>query len=205
MKVIVVHGDHLTKSYARLTQFLDTAKNRGWEISEDKVEIVPSLFGKERLIVFRGYSKLAKNDLKNLDKFPGTLVIYHEGTVPQLFLKALPKDTKVELFELPKIIWNFLDNPTVKLLHQVIIHEPVEFVFALLSRRFRDLYWVKTNPKSFSGNSWFASKLARQGDRYTPDELKEIIGKLAEIDVAVKTSKADLLSALDLLLISKLK
>jgi hypothetical protein len=205
MKIIVVHGDHTTKSYVRLTKFLEAAKKRSWEIIEDKIETTPSLFGKERLIVFRGYLKLSPDDIKNLAKFPGTLIIYHEGVIPQLFLKKLPKDAKIENFDLPKIIWGFLDAPTPILLHEVIRHEPVEFVFALLAKRFRDLYWALEKAESLPYQGWFAVKLKKQAARYSASQLKEIISKLAEIDIDVKTSKADLLSALDFLLITKLE
>lgn len=205
MKTIVVHGEHITKSYARLSKFLETAKARDWEIVEDKIETTPSLFGKERLFVFRGYQKLTKTDIKTLTKFPGTLVIYHEGTIPQVFLKTLPKDTRTELYELPKLIWGFLDNPKVKLLHQIIKNEPVEFIFALLAKRFRDLYWVITDPKTLPYQNWQIARLKKQAEKHTAREVAQIINELAEIDIKVKTSKADLLPALDFFLITKLK
>lgn len=205
MKTIVVHGDHVTKSYARLTKFLDSAGQRNWEIVEDKIETTPSLFGKERLFIFRGYQKLSGGDLKLLLKIPGTMVIYHESVIPQTFLKSLPKDTKIEVFELPKLIWNFLDNPGVKKLHKLTENEPVEFIFTLLARRFRDLYWVKTDSKTLEVKPWQLSRLKKQAEDFSRNKLKIIISKMAEIDVLAKTSKADLISELDLLLIKYLE
>lgn len=205
MKTIVVHGDHVTKSYTRLTKFLDSARARNWEIIEDKIETTPSLFGKDRLFLFRGYQKLSKSDLKTLLKFPGTMVIYHEAVIPQTFLKSLPKDTKVEVFELPKLIWNFLDDPSVKKLHKLTENEPVEFIFALLAKRFRDLYWVQTNSKTYTGQPWQVSRLKSQAKKFEKATLQNIINKMAEIDILVKTSKADLISELDLLLTKSLE
>jgi DNA polymerase III delta subunit len=45
------------------------------------------------------------------------------------------------------------------------------------------------------------SKLKSQGTKFTIDNLKLIIENLAKIDIDVKTSKANLVSALDLLIV----
>lgn len=205
MKIIILHGEDSNKSFQRLSRFIDTAKRRGWEIINDEIATTPSLFGKERLFVFRGYFKLSKSDIKNLARFPGILVIYHEGVIPQTFLKSLPQDRKIEEFKIPKTIWNFLDLPTIKLLHEIVKNEPIEFVFALLAKRFRDLYWVMTDPKTLPYQNWQIARLKNQASQYSARRVEGFINELAKIDVKVKTSKADLLSALDFLLITKLK
>ena len=206
MKIIVLHGDYTTKLYKRLTKFIEVAKKRDWEIVNDEINQTPSLFNKERLTIVRKYNLLSpRKDIPNIIKIPGTLVIYNEGVIPQAFLKTLPKDTKIEEFRLPKIIWNFLDNISIRLLHEVIKTEPVEFVFSVLAKRFRDLYWAKTDLESMIYDSWRKTKLQRQAEKYTTREVVQIINKLAEIDIKVKTSKADLISELDLLLIKSLE
>jgi len=206
MKIIVLHGDYTTKLYERLNKFMDVAKKRGWEIVNDEIVRTPSLFNKERLTIVRKYNLLSpKKDIPNILKIPGTLVIYNEGTIPQLFLKQLPKDTKIEEFKLPKLIWNFLDNISVKYLHEVIETEPIEFVFSVLSKRFRDIYWVKVSESSLPYQPWQIGKIKRQAQKYSTESLQNIISKLAEIDVKVKTSKADLISELDLMLIKSLE
>ena len=55
MKIIVLHGEDSQKSYARLTKFIDSAKSRGWEIVTDEFPNTPSLFGINRLIIYRDY------------------------------------------------------------------------------------------------------------------------------------------------------
>jgi len=205
MKIIILHGDHLTEVYSRLTKFIETAKARGWEIVNDEIETTPSLFGINRLLIFRDFRRITKKDIKNIKQFPGTLVIYNEGIIPAAFLRSLPEDARVERFDLPKTIWKFLDGPDVKLLHQVVKHEPVEFIFAILAKRFRDLYWVISDPKTLPYQDWQIARLKKQAAGYTADKLKQIISELAKIDIEVKTSKADLLSALDFLLITRLE
>lgn len=211
MKIIILHGDNTYKSYERLTKFIDEAKKRGWEIVNDQISFTPSLFGNKKLIVYRKYQLLTKTEIARFSKLDDTLVIYNEGIIPQAFLKTLPKDTKsvdtvvIEEFKLPKIIWNFLDNISIRLFHEVIKTEPVEFVFALLAKRFRDLYWVKTEPRTMNYELWQIQKLKRQSEKYTTREVEHIINKLAEIDIKVKTGKSDLISELDLLLIKSLE
>ena len=205
MKIIVLHGDYTTKLYERLKKFIETAKKRGWEILNDEISQTPSLFNIERLTIVRKYNLISRKDIPNILKIPGTLVIYNEGNIPQTFLRQLPKETKVEEFKLPKIIWNFLDNISVKLLHEVIKNEPVEFVFSVLSKRFRDLYWIQVSPKNLPYQSWQLNRLKNQSKKFSLENLKEIINKLAEIDIKVKTSKADLISELDLLLIKSIE
>ena len=223
MKIIVLHGEDVKKSYDRLTKFIDVAKTRSWEITyfdESKLslrEILSqvSLFGKERFFVLRDYLKLTKNEIIWLNKqsqLQGNLIIYHEGTLPLAFLKILPKDIKTEEFKLAKIIWTFLDNlhpgntgKVIRELHEVVKTEAPEFVFSIMAKHFRDLYWVKTDASTIPYQSWRISKLKSQSLKFNEVLLKEIIDNLSQIDINIKTSKADLLSALDLLIIKKLK
>ena len=206
MKLIILHGDYVIKSYERLEKFISTARNRGWEISDYDNETIcnQSLFAVERFVVLRDYKTLNKRDILRLDKYPGTLIIYHEGNIPRAFLKTLTNPV-IEEFKLPKIIWNFLDHISIKLFHEVIKTEPVEFVFSVLAKRFRDLYWVKVSPNNLPYQNWQISKLKKQSEIYTTSRVEQIIGELAEIDIKVKTSKANLISSLDFLLLTKLE
>ncbi len=212
MKIIVLHGDDSAKSYERLMKFTDVAKKRNWEIVSDEFPNTPSLFGIDRLIIYRNYQLLTKNDIKNFDKFDGTLVIYHDGTLPQTFLKLMPADFKMEKFELPRSLFTFLESfypgnsiKSLKLLHDLTKTEAIELTFYMLSKHLRDLYWVTIDPKTAQYPSWRLSKLKSQAEKFELEKLKQIISKLSEIDILVKSSKADLLSALDLLIVKQLE
>lgn len=137
MKIIILHGEDINKSYQRLTRFIETAKSRDWEIIYDQVTATPSLFGKQRLFIVKDYRVLPKN----LNKLEGTLVIYHEGNLPAAIINKY-EDEKVERFDLPKIIWKFLDRPSVKLLHEVLKKEPIELVFHLLAKKMRKTKYI---------------------------------------------------------------
>ncbi len=176
MKIIVLHGEDINKSYERLRKFIEAARKRNWEILYDDISRTQSLFGSDRLTIVRDYKLLQK---KTVD---GTLVIYHEGSLPATFLKTLPKDTKIEEFKLPKLLWSFLDNMSIKSFHEIIKTEAVEFVFIMIAWKFKKKYLIKPTP-----------------------EVKQMINKLAQIDVDVKTGKADLISSLDLLFVKSLE
>ena len=212
MKIIVLHGDDSAKSYERLMKFVETAKKRSWEILTDEFPNTPSLFGTERLIIYRDYKLLTSKDIKNFDRFEGTLVIYHPGDLPQTFIKQMPKDFKMEKFELPKILFTFLESfypgnskRTLKLLHDLVKNTAVELIFFMLARHLKDLYWVTIDPTTNQYPSWRLSKLKSQANKFTVENLKLIIKNLADIDILVKTSKADLLTELDLLIVKQLE
>lgn len=212
MKIIVLHGDDTEKSYNRLTKFIETAKKRSWEIITDEFPNTPSLFGTERLIIYRDFKLLTSKDIKNFDRFDGTLVIYHPGDLPQTFIKQMPKDFKMEKFELPKILFTFLESfypgnsqRSLKLLHDLIKNTAIELVFFMLARHLKDLYWVAIDPKTDQYPSWRLSKLKSQSDKFGVEKLKQIISKLSDIDIKVKTSKSDLLTELDLLMVKQLE
>ena len=221
MKIIVLQGEDTEKSYKRLEKFTTEARNRNWEVTEilpdsplKATEIVstPSLFGSERLFILRDYKLLNKNDLKVLQRFDGNFVIYHEGDLPAAFLKMMPQDFKMEKYDLPKIIFTFLDSlypgnssQSIKLLHDLVKTEPPELVFFLVSRHIRDLFWVKVDATSTGFPSWKVGKLRSQTSKYSPELLKRILVSLSDIDSLVKSSKTDLLSSLDLLILKYLE
>jgi hypothetical protein len=212
MKIIILHGDDTAKSYGRLMKFVEAAKKRGWEILYDEFPNTPSLFGIDRLIIYRDFSRLTKQDIKNFDRFDGTLVVYNEGLLPATFLKLMPQDFKMEKYELPKILFTFLESfypgnseRSLKLLHDLIKTEAVEMIFFMLSRHLRDLYWISIDATNPQFPSWRASKLKSQAGKFGQEKLKQIISDLADIDIKVKTSKADLLTELDLLIVKQLE
>lgn len=189
-----------------------------------------SIFLKERLFVIDEVEKIKKKEFdwirKNILKLPGTLVILNDGYIPAHILRELPKADKTEEFKLPKIIFTMLDSiypgnvkRVLTLLHQTLENNPPEFVFALIARLFRDLYWVKVSasigPSATSSGSsvstlpaypsWRVGRLKSQSSKFKEETIKEVINRLAKIDIEVKTSKANLISSLDLLIIKHLE
>jgi DNA polymerase III delta subunit len=225
MKVILLHGDHSLDSYNRLQKLVQVAKERGWEIiktgSSDNLTLpekftTSNLFEGERLYVVENLAKIKKAELvwfkKNIQRLSGTTIIYHGNTITNNFLKLIPKASKIEEYKLPKLIFKFLESfwpgnstNSIKLLHEVIKSESPEFVFNLLSRHLRDLYWVILDKDSMSYPGWRISKLTQQTKRFTNGKIVELIKIFAEVDIKVKTSKANIIDSLDFIIASELE
>ena len=223
MNIIVLHGDNTYQSYKRLSVFIDEAKNRSWSVVKiDKYDKNLSTKARtsdlftQRLFIVYGIKILSDKDKKWIHddsvETEGTLIVYEKGLLNKTNQKYLPNDAKYEKFELPKIIFKFLESfypsnskECLKYLKMVTDTSPVEFIFSLLSSHIRDLYWVKEEPSKIPYPSWRVSKLEIQADKFTKSHIKDIIGKLSDIDIKVKTSKTTLIESLDLLILRELE
>lgn len=183
MRIIVLHGDDVDKSYKRLQTFIDEAKKRNWKITDYSIDEIENqnLFGEECFYILKDYKLLGKKIVEKLKKYSGNLIIYNSGKIPAPTLKNLRVD-KVELFELPQLLWKFLDNMTIDKLHELLKTQATEYILAMMAWKFKQNY-IKNPSEKNAG----------------------LISELAEIDVNSKTSKADLLLSLDLLLSKQLK
>ncbi len=182
MKLIVLHGDDTEKSYKRLQVFVDEAKKRNWKITDFSIEEIEnqSLFGEESFYILKDYKVLDKKLNEKLKKYSGNLIIYNSGKIPAPTLKNLGAE-KIELFELPQLLWKFLDNITVKGFHELLKTQAAEYILAMMAWKLKDKY--RRNP--------------------TP-EVSFMISELAEIDVKAKTGNADLVLSIDMLLSKRL-
>ncbi len=183
MKIIVLHGDDTQKSYERLMVFTNEAKKRNWKITDFSLEEIEnqSLFGEECFYVVRDYKLLTKPIVEKLKKYSGNLIVYHAGTITAPTLKVLNPD-KTEKFELPQLLWKFLDNISIDGLHKLLETQAPEYILAMMAWKFKQNYLK--NPSIGNGS---------------------LISELAEIDVNSKLGKCDLLLSLDLMILKHLK
>ncbi len=215
MKIILIHGEDSLTSYNKFNELKFSVKKKGWTLinlnSKEALSgqlVSGNLFSEKIVYVLNDFSKLKTKSFDN-NSF---LIVYsdHELTVSQL--KILPKGTKVEKYDLPKIIYNFLDSlypgntkRSVILLDQLVQREPVELVFAIFTRFVRDLYWVKIDEAGLPYPDWRALKLLKQADKFSKESLKLMINALSQIDVKSKTSNSDLKTLLDFTLLTNLQ
>ncbi len=223
MNIVVLHGDDIEKSRKRLQKFIDVARTRNWDVLKlsGKSDNLPdtisatSLFGTKRLIIVEEAQQLSKESLtwieKNSALYDDTVCFYATKTLSVTQLKPL-KGAKIEVFEIPNLLWNLLDtfapqsaSTSITLLHNVLESEPVELVFAMIARHMRDLYHIYADEKSFTGPEWRKRKLKSQATKFGELKLKHIIHELAEIDIQSKTSKENLFDLLDFWLIKNLE
>jgi DNA polymerase III delta subunit len=224
MNIIIIHGDYTTKSYERLQKFVKEAKRRNWSIKKinnktiDISEELSSqeLFDKKRFLVIDDFDLLRKKDINFINKRKAdldlTLIIFKSKILSKTKINKIKEVDKVEEFKLPVLIWRFLESiypgnsrKCIELFHKIIIKDPPEFIFAMIARHFRDLYWSNLEGSEKEFPSWRHKKLISQAEKFGVDDIKKIINALADIDIKVKTSKANTKDELDFLLITKLE
>lgn len=205
--------------------YIDKAKENEWDIvimgDNSKLNFSEALssdtlFAKGKLIVCEDIALLTKTNLnwlkKNTDRFEGNFVVYSDNKLSESMIKSLEPVKKIEEYKLPRNIFNFLDSfypgnaeTSLSILHELISAEAPEFIFFLLGRHLRDLYWAQVSPSNIPYVSWRVDKLERQAGKFKDDGIKEMINDLAKIDMDVKTSKANLTDSLDLIIATKLE
>ncbi len=219
MRISLVHGEDTKKAYEKFRGLIDQSKSRGFEIIsiDDIRKIVgQSLFEDKLVFVLQKPSKVKLADWKWLGqtaaKYNSNMLIYYEGSAPVTLTKNLPKDAKIEKFDLPKIIFTFLDSfypgnskNCLRLLDELVKTEAIELVFFLTARHMRDLAWIRFGKETLNLPSWRASKLAQQSGKFEPEKLRRIIFEMSEIDIKNKTSESNLKSMLDILIVKHLE
>ncbi len=219
MRISLIYGEDTAKAYGRYRELIDASRSKGFEIiqiTDPKNVTSQSLFDDKVVFTLDKPKKVKPNDWKwlskNAEKYNSNLLIYYEGNAPVTITKNLPKEAKKEKFELPRIIFTFLDSfypgnskQSLKLLNDLVQNEPIELVFHLLSRHLRDLYWVSEAKESMEIPDWRKSKLAGQAKKFSISDLQFMIKELAEMDVRTKTSDENLRDSLDILILKRLK
>src|SRR4030042_6905433 len=222
MKILLIHGDNTFESYQRLNIVLTNSKDKGYRIEiiennkanfQERIN-TKSLFREKTVFLLEKISILKKNDFnwikKNISINDLFLIIYNDGSLGKTIINSFPKDTKVEEYKLPQLLWKFLDSfypgnirKSLQLLNKCVKNNPIEFIFSMLSRHMKDLYWVKIEPKGLEYQEWRITKLQNQADKFAKSLLKNIIKEMSEIDLKVKTSKGELFPSLDFMIITK--
>ena len=225
MKIYLIHGEYSFKSYEKLKEYIKKAKEDKWSAvyvsDESGLNIRETfsskdLFVSKKVFILENLSKLTPKDIawlnKNKDLLDGILVLYSKNNVKDSFIKSFDKIDRIEEFKLPENIYTFLNSfypknseSCIKIFHSLLPKENIEFIFFLLSKHLRDLFWVKLSPSNIPYPSWRVEKLERQASRFSIEKLKEIINNLSDIDIKSKTSNTNLSDLLDLLIIRKLE
>ena len=224
MKIVVVNGTDSVSSRERYSKIITGVKKKGWDVvmltKEDKLPLKDqlsnkSLFNDQILFVSENLSKIPTTELNwlkdNIKEVDGSLLIYSNKPVTASQKKQLPSDTKYEDFELPKIIFAFLDSlypgnvkASLKFLEELFKNEAFELLLAMMARHFRDLYWVSLKDGGPPYPSWRVSKLYSQSKKFTLLELKGIIQALSDLDIKSKSSDINRHLLLEMLLIENL-
>lgn len=200
MNIKIIHGQNTPLSWQRFQEILKSAKLKGFKILPLGEESqATGLFDTKILFTLENPKVfVAPNSIQNL-------IIWNEGDLSYSFLKKLPSEAKIEKFDLPKTIFKFLDSFSLRLLHEVLKDNAPEFVFVLMARHLRDLYWAKVSPESLPYPAWRKNKLELQAEGFTKEDLQKRINFLAQADINSKTGGKPVDFWLDLLLTDRLE
>lgn len=199
--MLIIHGDNQSASRNLFLEIKNQKLSSGDQIIElsgrditlteirNKLE-ASSLFGNKNCLfitdLFTAHSFREKSLIIDylLSAVGENIYIWESRDVfPQL--RKFPPDS-VRKFELPRYIFQFLDNMTLPLLHRALGNTPPEQLFALLVGHFHKLILIKDNAGSFP--LWQKQKLLQQASGYKIDHLKDAYAKLLELDYRHKTS-----------------
>lgn len=217
MRILFLHGDHTTRSKDDLEKLVAQAKSRNFFVvrlnSESNISLSESISGAslfeskqayiiddEKLITAKNLKWLAQNE----GKFNVSVAIRYPRRAPPSLVKELPKNAKISEYKVPVYIFKFLESlypgnqkEALNLFSAVLETETVEFVFTMMARHFRDLYWVLVDPASNGYPMWRKSRLAKQAGKLGVGKLTAIIEDMASMDLDSKTGGPPLGSLLD--------
>lgn len=219
MKIIYLYGDNDEKIYMRLSAFRDKAikdklliNDLDELVSNDQISN-QTLFNNRVINFLYNFRSIKIEILTNLIKYsnPEDILVITADNPPNSAVKnIIGKEVIYEQFQYPKIIWSFLEEIypgnvkiIIKLMYEIKDKIASELIFHLISKQIRDMIW------SIEGNmeipEWRKHKLNNQAKHYSRELLLNILDKLADIDIKIKSSKTDMFSELDFLFITQLQ
>jgi DNA polymerase III delta subunit len=222
--MVIFHGENTALSRQRLNQLIEKFRGEVVKLEGEKITLSElqqavesrSIFGADKLVVIFGLfsRKPSKEKEKLLDycqkENPQNLIVWEEKKIDGRVLINF-KRAKIELFDLPKIIYKFLDSlspfnkkTSLLLFHQCLKKEVPERIFYFLCRHIEQLIIAADLGKRGLKNlpDWKKEKLAKQAKAFGLEKLINIYQKLLAIDYQQKTGKSpfSLISSLDLLI-----
>lgn len=223
----LIFGEDVVSSRKKLTEILSDEENiirvdgkKASVADLDEALSSGSLFSDTKTVVVEYVSKLKPEVrvwelLEQFGKEKNTEIILWDEQ--DLSKKKFPRGVQVFNFLFPKFYYAFLDGfepsskKTLELLQDVLkTFEPEQVLYGLV-RRVRQLIIVKSDKYSESSEfkrmqPWQLSKLKKQANLWSEEQLRKVFIELAELDEKIKTSNLSmpLSHHLDILLLSDL-
>lgn len=208
---IVLSGEDSSKLYQRENQLLQISREQGREIvsldltanSEKEISEalgVMSMFGAQRIFRISGVekqrsSKKLQDYLTALSATPDDVIITIPGKMTPAKKKAFSKEWKLESYDLPAVLFTFLESIGVKPLAQVLgLYEQAltsgsEWgLHAMVARQFRLLLAAKTGTP-IAGPPFMAAKLQSQAKKFTPEQLAGVLEQLFQLEKSIKSGQ----------------
>ncbi|GIK83625.1 MAG: hypothetical protein BroJett025_02470 [Patescibacteria group bacterium] len=211
--MIIIHGENTITSRDKLLDVISDYKKQGIELvrleakdlSEAQLETTlgeGDLFGTKKAIIIEGLHSLPKSEKqKTLIKLccnatNHEIVLWEKRELTATMLKPFPQ-AQVYAYKASKTLFSWLDllgtngNETkkIQLLHDAIETDGDFFCFIMLIRQFRLLIQAKTGEK-IAGAPFMISKLQKQAQQFSLEQLLKIHQQLLIFDFEQKTSKS---------------
>lgn len=211
--IVIIQGTDSDSSYKKFSQLLSSYKDHRtiqfdhYTSKEDlnQAFISQDLFDDKKVIVLKNLLKKDKNIISILENAPKELAVIcweSDDLTPSIVAK-LSKFAKVENFKLPATIFYFLDNIAPgekkvigelnKLGEETSLTWNIQNRFLLLT-----LAKLKID-MSLAGKivkrplaDWQWSKIARQAEKFTLEQLKSIYHASLKIDYLIKSGQTSL-------------
>lgn len=231
--IIIIHGNDVIKTRDKIQEYkkayseinIIEGKDLLLENLKQNLE-ANSLFyeDKKRLLIVENL--FSKNKTKDTildylinNSLSQDLLIWEEKEVKNKDFSELAKKSQVVKFNLPPIIFKFLDSlypgnikEVISYLNALIKTADIEMVFFMMVKLYRMLIQAKSGTKKGSSDydnimSWQKTKYHHQANKYSFIQLIYIYRYLEKIDYDIKNGKTDidLISQLRLLFINYLK
>lgn len=213
--ITIIQGEDTNLAYKKLSELLDSAKNRGLEtVIKDSHEIDPTtlrqevsssgLFGSDKFIVIKNLlsgSKAKQKDLliKIINSSESDILLFESKKISDTALKQLPK-AKVESFNVSAVIFKFLDLLRPGNFKQVLTgwnrlleldNEP-EYIFTMIVRQIRLLIQAKSGPSYLKLSAYPKKMITTQSNLFTLPKLLDLHSQLYLIDKKIKTGSSPL-------------
>jgi len=228
--ITIIHGDSTNESREYFLKTKTTFQNllclEGQNITADVLINFFSggnLFYEEKNLSIENL--LSKNKAgKNLDELiailngnerKSNIIMWEEKEISQKNLNLFPK-AQMQIFKIPKLIFNFLDNVKpgngknlIVIFHKLLENTPVEVILYMMVRQLRLLIAVTSSDKSDTIEElgkiapWQKGKLERQAVFFDRNKLINLYNKLYNLDLSSKTGTLSmpLADAIDFLLL----
>ncbi len=224
--MIILHGENLVKSRNKLVKIIEEAKQAGKEVERlSAKQLDPagletalqktSLFGTEQLVVIEELHSLPRSKKKNqlieiVQDANVEVLLWEKRDLTKTMLKQFPK-AEVEHFKITNSLFNWLDSfsprtdtkKQLQLLQDAQQTNGEQMCFVMLARQVRLMIQISDGGRP-AGPPFVISKLQKQAQDFTMEQLLKIHEKLFQLDIASKTSQnlMTLGQELDLLIIN---
>lgn len=209
--ITLLHGDNIVESRGKLDELRAHARGKEIRYVDGKTatddEILQaieshSLFGGETLVIIENFfsfpgkkTKVTTKRAELLKQVKDTdIIVWESKEVTKSLLTALGSSAHAELFKLPVVIFDFLDNlkpgnrrTLLGLFKDATARDAPELIHALLIRRIRQLLMVRDGVMPSEVQPWQAKRLTNQAGLFTMDQLLSLYKQLHAGEIAIRT------------------